>query len=81
MCLRKNTENEIFVFKYKIMKNSEEQKRSRNNWGKVFKCGPSKICGQPLKNFTWSILEYFAPIIDDKLNFKRHVKNLSKKAS
>ena len=45
MCLRKNTENEIFVFKYKIMKNSEEQKRSRNNWGKVFKCGPSKICG------------------------------------
>lgn len=26
MCLRKNTENEIFVFKYKIMKNSEEQK-------------------------------------------------------
>lgn len=26
MCLRKNTENETFVFKYKIMKNSEEQK-------------------------------------------------------
>ena len=24
--------------------------------------GPSKICGrQPLKNFTWSILEYFVP--------------------
>ena len=45
MCLRKNTENETFVFKYKIMKNSEEQKRSRNNWSKVFKNGPSKICG------------------------------------
>ena len=32
--------------------------------GKVFKNGPSKICGrQPLKNFTWSILEYFAPYV------------------
>ena len=30
-------------------------------WDKVFKNGPSKICGkQPLKNFTWSILECFA---------------------
>ena len=29
--------------------------------GKVFKNGPSKIRSkQPLKNFTWSILEYFA---------------------
>ena len=29
-------------------------------WDKVFKNGPSKICGrQHLKNFTWSILEYF----------------------
>ena len=28
-------------------------------WVKVFKNGPSKICGrQLLKNFTWSILEY-----------------------
>ena len=27
---------------------------------KYSKNGPSKICGrQPLKNFTWSILEYF----------------------
>ena len=35
---------------------------NRNNWGKVFKNGPSKICGrQSLKNFTWSILEYFVP--------------------
>ena len=30
-----------------------------NIWAKVFKNGPSKICGrQPLKKFTWSILEY-----------------------
>ena len=30
-------------------------------WGKVFKNGPSKICGgQPLKNFSWSILKCFA---------------------
>ena len=29
-------------------------------WDKVFKSGPSKICGrQLLKNFTWSTLEYF----------------------
>ena len=33
-----------------------------NIWIKVFKKGPSKICGrQPLKNFTLSILEYFDP--------------------
>ena len=31
-------------------------------WDKVFKSGPSKTCGrQPLKKFTWSILEYFVP--------------------
>ena len=31
-------------------------------WEKVFKNGPSKICGrQPLKIFTWSVLEYLAP--------------------
>ena len=29
---------------------------------KIFKNGPSKICGrQPLKSFTWSIIEYFVP--------------------
>ena len=33
-------------------------------WDKVFKNGPSKICGrQPLKNFTSPILEYFVPFI------------------
>ena len=38
---------------------------SENNiWDKVFKKGPSKNCGrQPLKNFTWSILEYFLPFV------------------
>ena len=31
-------------------------------WDKVFRSGPSKICGrQPLNNFAWSILEYFVP--------------------
>ena len=31
---------------------------------KVFKKGPSKICGrQPLKNFAWSIVEYFVPSV------------------
>ena len=31
-------------------------------WDKVFKNGQSKICGrQPLKNFTYIILEYFLP--------------------
>ena len=40
-------------------------------WDKVFKSGPSKICGrQPLKNLngyglllTWSILQYFASYV------------------
>ena len=46
-------------------------------WDKVFKSGPSEICGrQPLKklkgyamlkqsstNFTWSTLEFFVPMI------------------
>ena len=34
----------------------------RNRWVNVFKNGPSKICGRrPLKNSTWSILEYLDP--------------------
>ena len=34
-------------------------------WVKAFKSGPSKVCGrQPLKNFTQSIIEYFAPYMD-----------------
>ena len=33
-------------------------------WDKVFKNGPSKICGrQPLKNFSWSILECFVSYV------------------
>ena len=33
-----------------------------HKWAKVFKNGPSKICGrQLLKKFTWSILEYLDP--------------------
>ena len=35
-------------------------------WIKVFKNGPTKICRrQPLKNFPWSILEYFDPNLND----------------
>ena len=37
---------------------------------KVFKNGPSKICGRhPLKNFTLSILEYLDPYISQKISF------------
>ena len=39
-------------------------KDHNDKWGRVFKNGPSKICGrQPLKIFTWSILEYFVPFV------------------
>ena len=39
-----------------------------NIWDKLFKNGPSKICGrQPLKSFTWSILEYIVPFISQLL--------------
>ena len=35
-------------------------------WVQVFKNETSKICGrQPLKNFTWSILEYFVPCLTE----------------
>ena len=42
-------------------------------WVKVFKNGPSKICGrEPSENFTWSILEYFvANFILDCLKKKK----------
>ena len=41
----------------------------------VFKNGLSKICGrQPLKNFTWSIIEYFVPFVDIETDFVCHVK-------
>ena len=34
-------------------------KNLSDTWNKVFKNGPSKICGrQTLKNFAWSVLEY-----------------------
>ena len=37
---------------------------TRNIWDKVFKNGPSEICGrQPLNIFTWSILEYLIPSV------------------
>ena len=38
---------------------------------KVFKNGPSKICGrQPLKKFSLSVLEHFAPNTPFKINLK-----------
>ena len=49
------------------MKNSTNSTVSKNSilglikykWIKVFRNGPSKICGrQLLKNFVWSIFEY-----------------------
>ena len=41
---------------------------------KLFKNGPSKTCGrQPLKNFIWFILEYFAHL-SDPLNLKEREK-------
>ena len=46
-------------------------------WDKLFKNGPSKICGrQPLKNFTWSIPEYFVPNMDGFkcVDYKKHCK-------
>ena len=37
-------------------------KNLSDTWDKAFKNGPSKICGrEPLKGFTWSILEYLDP--------------------
>ena len=43
-------------------------------WVKVFKNGPSKICGrQSLKNFTWSILEYFDPYNPSKIFSKKSI--------
>ena len=32
-------------------------------WDRVFKDGPSEVCGQPLKNFSWSTLEYVVPFL------------------
>ena len=41
------------------LKNINEAKR-KATWDKVFKSGLGKISGrQPLKNFTWTILEYY----------------------
>ena len=44
---------------------------------KVFKIGPSKIGGiPPLKNFTWSILEYLVPY--DKKGWRLYNFSVSK---
>ena len=52
--------------KDKIGTEEKELERIFNDsdiWDKVFKNGLSKVCGrQPLRNFTWPILEYFVQI-------------------
>ena len=46
------------MFKHKLISNVE------TIWDKVFKNGQRKICGrQPLKNFTWPILEYLSHLL------------------
>ena len=54
---------EIPSFSRQLISNRKRSISNNNNisrWGKVFKNKSSKICGrQPLKNSTWSILEYF----------------------
>ena len=43
----------------------EKNEDFHNIWDKVFKNGPTKICGrQSLKNFAWSILEYSVPFLN-----------------
>ena len=40
-------------------------------WDKVFRNGPMKSCGRhPLKNFSWSILEYFVSNVPVSSNAK-----------
>ena len=61
-----------------------------NIWDKVFKSGPSKICGrQSLKNlkeygllkssinFTWPTLEYFVPYINQLLDGSQNALSVS----
>ena len=44
-------------------------------WDKVFKNGPSKICGrQPLKNFSLTIPEYFVPFRDKEVSKEKFSK-------
>ena len=46
------------MFKHKLISNVE------TIWDKVFKNGQRKICGrQPLKSFTWPILEYLSHLL------------------
>ena len=49
-------------------------------WDKIFKNGPSKFCGrQPLKNFSWSILQSFVPYVKHNLLYGKTVLNISRK--
>ena len=60
-CTKKLSKTLQFFSAY-TTKNSDEVIVKQDKWVKVFKNGPSKVWGrQPLKNFTWSILENLDP--------------------
>ena len=52
----------LFLHLYMAFLHHHSPPKYKNIWGKVFKNRPNRICGrQPLKIFTWAILEYFTP--------------------
>ena len=54
--------------KISIIKLNFQNPNGNLKWDKVFKNGPSKISERhPLKNFTWSFLEYFVPNVNSTL--------------
>ena len=64
MCLRKKILCQYFVVFCPawVSLSLHSTKNLKKIWDKVFKSGPSKVCGKwPLKVFTWSTLEYFVP--------------------
>ena len=46
----------------------------RSSRDKVFKSGPSKICGRQSLTFTWSTLEYLDSVVSDFSDFLNKVK-------
>ena len=59
-----NHQMSIEYFQENRIMQMKGKEKDQVKWDKVFKNGPSKICGrQPLRNFTWPILKYFVPNI------------------
>ena len=55
---------QFVLYGNKLCYKLQNERKSKNIWDKLFKNEPSKNCGrQPLKNFTWSILEHFVPFV------------------